>query len=87
MGMIKDMEQDSRIEELTRRTGGRESRVLQKLIGQECTMQLDFSDVRCRVIDVDADWIMLTIYGKKANEVVIRRISDVGRIKLDKELI
>ncbi len=58
------------------------SKLIMDLIGMDCTIELDYGEKRCRVMDADEEWVKLLIYGKKADEAVLRRIDDIQQIKL-----
>lgn len=94
MGIITDMGQDEKIKVLERRVrqlesrlnGGNEmSKLLETLVGQDVTIYIDFGEVKCRVLEVDDEWIKLLIYGKKNNTTVLRRVSDIAKVTLDKD--
>ena len=59
------------------------SPILKNLIGKECiisTEQLDSE--RCNVLDVDAEFIMIKIHGKKGDVTYIERIDSIEEIQL-----
>lgn len=94
MGIITDMDQDEKIEMLERRVrrlesklnGGNEmSKILETLVGQDVTLNMNYEELKCRVLDCDDEWIKLMVYGKKKDSTVIRRVSEISRVTLDKD--
>lgn len=86
---LKDFEQDQRLTRIENEKyiGRMESRILRRLVGEECTIKLDFFDMRCKIIDVDELFVMLEVYEKKKVSTVVRRVAEINSITLDKEHI
>ena len=59
------------------------SPILKSLIGKECMISHDqLDDERCTIKDVDADFIVLTVHGKKGDTTLIERIDGIEEIQL-----
>lgn len=86
---FEDIQQNDRLKKLEneRYIGRMESRILRRIVGQECTLKIDYSEIRCKIIDVDELFVMLQIYQKKNSITVIRRVSEINSITLDKDFI
>lgn len=86
---FKDLEQDQRLKKIENEKyiGRMESRILRRIVGEECTLKIDFETIRCRITDVDELFVMLEVYEKKKVTTVIRRVAEINSITLDKEHI
>lgn len=86
---FKDIEQDQRLKKIENEKyiGRMESRILRRIVGEECTLKIDFEIIRCRITDVDELFVMLEVYEKKKITTVIRRVAEINSITLDKEHI
>lgn len=91
-GTIADMDQNDKIELLEKKVkrlekklygGNNMSKMIESLIGMECTITFDYSGEKCRVLDADEEWIKLLVYGKKGDRTVIRHIDEIESIELD----
>ena len=96
MGMLKDLDQDQKMLRLEKRIrklesqvngGNKMSKILETLVGQDVIMNIGYEEIRCRVLDVDDDWIKMLIYGKKRDKdmTVIRPVYEISKVTLDKE--
>ena len=94
MSILKDMDQDQQLEMLDRRIrrlenkingGNTMSKILETLIGQDVTMNIGYEEVKCRVLDCDDEWVKLMVYSKKKDITVIRRVSEISKVTLDKD--
>lgn len=92
LGSFADMEQDDKIRVLERRIhqlerkingGNGMSGIIKGLIGQDCTLKMDYEDVKCRITDADEEWVKLLVYGKKGDKSVIKRIDAIDEIIID----
>lgn len=86
---LKDFEQDQRLTKIENEKyiGRMESRILRRIVGEECTIRIDFENLRCKITDVDELFVMLEVYDKKKVSTVIRRVAEIHSITLDKEHI
>ena len=94
MSIITDMDQDEKIAILERRVrrleskmnGGHEmSKILETLVGQDVTLNIGYEELKCRVLECDDEWIKLMVYGKKKDSTIVRRVSEIVKITLDKD--
>ena len=94
MSILKDLDQDQKIEILERRIrqlenkingGNTMSKILESLIGQDVTMNIGYEEVKCRVLDCDDEWVKLMVYSKKKDITVIRRVAEISKVTLDKD--
>ena len=94
MSYFKDMDQDQQIEYLERRIrrlenklngGDGMSKMIESLVGQDVTMNIGFEEIRCRVLECDDEWVKLFVPQKKKDVTVMRRISEISKITLDKD--
>ena len=94
MSILKDMDQDQQLEMLDRRIrrlenkingGNTMSKILETLIGQDVTMNIGYEEIKCRVLDCDDEWVKLMVYSKKKDITVIRRVSEISKVTLDKD--
>ncbi|MBQ8965621.1 hypothetical protein [Ruminococcus sp.] len=94
MSILKDLDQDQKIEILERRIrqlenkingGNTMSKILETLIGQDVTMNIGYEEVKCRVLDCDDEWVKLMVYSKKKDITVIRRVAEISKVTLDKD--
>lgn len=92
LGTFADMEQDDKIKALERKIkqlerkqngGNIMSKMISSLVGYDCTVTIDFDDLKCRVLEADEEWIKLLVYGKKGDKTVIHRIENIEKIELD----
>ena len=59
------------------------SPILKSLIGKECIISSDQLDSeRCTVKDVDAEFILLDIHGRKGDVTYIERVDSIEEIQL-----
>ena len=59
------------------------STILKSLINRECVVSSDeLSDENCTVLDVDAEWIMLRVHGRKGDSTYVERISSIDEIQV-----
>ena len=59
------------------------SPILKGLIGKESIVSSDQLDSeRCSVLDVDAEFIMLQIHGKKGDSTYIERVDSIEEIQV-----
>ncbi len=78
---------ETRIKRLERAAGKDEkymSPILKSLVGRDCYLSIinEFSEIECRIEDVDDEWVKLTVYKKKEVATEIIRVENVGKIKL-----
>lgn len=94
MGIITDMDQDEKIAILERKVrrlesklngGNGMSKILESLVGQDVTMNIGYEELKCRVLDCDDEWVKLTVFGKKKDSTIIRRVSEINKVTLDKD--
>ena len=94
MSILKDLDQDQKIEILERRIrqlenkingGNTMSKILETLIGQDVTMNIGYEEIKCRVLDCDDEWVKLMVYSKKKDITVIRRVAEISKVTLDKD--
>lgn len=94
MGLVTDMDQDRKIMLLEKRVrqlesrmngGNGMSRILKSLIGQDVVMNIGYEEVKCKVLDCDDEWVKLMIYQKKKDITVIRPVSEITKVTLDKD--
>lgn len=94
MSFFKDMDQDQQIEYLERRIrrlenklngGDGMSKMIESLVGQDVTMNIGYEEIKCRVLECDDEWVKLFIPQKKKDVTVMRRISEISKITLDKD--
>lgn len=92
LGTFADMEQDDKIKALARKIrqlerkqngGNNMSKMISSLVGYDCTLTIGFSELKCRILEADEEWIKLLVYGKKGDKTVIHRIEDIEKIELD----
>ncbi|MBR1663352.1 MAG: hypothetical protein IJ696_03385 [Ruminococcus sp.] len=81
--MAAAFDEDDSKERKTRMEQFYVSPILKSLINKECIVSSDELDnERCTVLDVDAEWIMLRIHGKKGDSTFVERISSVDEIQV-----
>lgn len=94
MSYFKDMDQDQQIEYLERRIrrlenklngGDGMSKMIESLVGQDVIMNIGFEEIKCRVLECDDEWVKLFVPQKKKDVTVMRRISEISKITLDKD--
>lgn len=94
MSYFKDMDQDQQIEYLERRIrrlenklngGDGMSKMIESLVGQDVTMNIGYEEIKCRVLECDDEWVKLFVPQKKKDVTVMRRISEISKITLDKD--
>jgi hypothetical protein len=87
------MEQNAKINQLEKRIKGLErkinggskmSKLIDELIGQECTVIIGYETLKCQIIDVDDEWVKLLVHEKKADKVSYRQVSSIDKIELEK---
>lgn len=75
---------ERRIRKLGKRVNGGSamSKILSELIGQEVILNISREEVRCRVLDVDEDWIKILIPAKKngIDVTITKPITDLKEI-------
>lgn len=95
MGIVTDMGQNSRISALERKLrklekktdgGVDEMKIFKDLVGQECMIDGDgFFATKCRIVEVDEDWVKLVEHTKKADITKIVRIDSIDSVTLVSE--
>ncbi|MBO5448211.1 MAG: hypothetical protein J5994_02675 [Ruminococcus sp.] len=92
LGTFADMDQDDKIKALERRLkrlerkqngGNNMSKMISSLVGYDCTVEIDYDEIKCRILEADEEWIKLLVYGKKGDRTVIHRIENIDSIELD----
>lgn len=92
LGTFADMDQDAKIKALERRLkrlerkqngGNNMSKMISSLVGYDCTVEIDYDEIKCRILEADEEWIKLLVYGKKGDRTVIHRIENIDSIELD----
>lgn len=94
LGFITDIGQDEEIERLKSRLRKLEikisrgndgmSNIIKDLVGQDCVITFSdgFPSEKCRIVDVDDEWLKVIIYGKKKDATKIIRIETIDNIEL-----
>ncbi|MBR1764326.1 MAG: hypothetical protein IJ746_02925 [Ruminococcus sp.] len=95
MGIVTDMTQDQKIAVLERKVkllerktygGNAEMKLLKELVGTECVINGNgLYETKCRIDDVDEEWVKITEHSKKAETVKFIRIDDIQNITVAKE--
>ncbi len=95
MGVVTDIGQNSRITALERKlrrlekktSGGVvEMKIFKEIEGHECMIDGDgFFATKCRIIEVDEDWVKLVEHTKKADITKIVRIDSIDSVTLVSE--
>lgn len=92
MSFLTDMDQDDRIARLERKirqienknNGGNEmSKIIKDLVGMDCTLDVEYSECKCTIVDVDEDWVKIIEHEKKKDTTKIIRIDSIDSITLD----
>ena len=95
MGIVTDMSQDQKIETLERKVkrlernsdgGDQEMKLLKELVGTECVINANsLYETKCRIDDIDDEWVKITEHGKKTETVKYIRIDDITNITVARE--
>lgn len=95
MGIAADLGQNTRITALERKLrrlekksngGVDEMKIFRDLVGQECMIDGDgFFATKCRIIEVDEDWVKLVEHTKKSDITKIVRIDSIESVTLISE--
>ena len=92
-GKVKHLE--AKVKKLSKNQKGESymSKLINELVGKDCIIKSDLglelvgrTDIKCKVIDVDDEWIKLTFTDKK-NKVVtkILRIENIDEVEIIEE--
>lgn len=86
LGKVKKLERKVKL--LERKIGGDKSmsNLIKELVNQECviTFENDFSsETKCTVLDVDDEWVKVSIKDKKENvKIKLIRVDDIKKVEI-----
>lgn len=63
------------------------SKILEELKGEECIIKLNCAidnEIKCKIIDVDEEWIKLKVNRKESESIRIVRIDDISEVQKEK---
>ena len=95
MGIVTDMNQDQKIAALERKVkrlerktdgGNAEMKLLKELVGTEVVINANsMYESKCRIEDIDEEWVKLTEHGRKNDTVKFIRIDDIENVTVVRE--
>lgn len=93
LSYLTDIGQAEQLDLLTRRVkklerklngGNQMSKMISELTGRDCLPKCDnIVDVKCRILEVDDEWLKIVEYGKKEDKTRIIRIDTVTSFELN----